>query len=68
MTPSKTFFHSNKKLLKSRTGNIEPCKCRNKDACLLNEQHLARYIACICIPPPSKNPGKTYLGTAEGNF
>ena len=63
------FFSShNKKLLNSRTGNIKPCNCRNKDECTLNGQCLAQDIVYKCIRSTSINPGKTYLGTAKGDF
>ena len=57
----------NKKLLNNRTGNIKPCNCRNKDECSLNGQCQAQDIICKCIAS-SSNPGKTYLGTAQGDF
>ena len=57
----------NKKLLNSRTGNIKPCNCRNKDECPLNGQCLSQDIVYKCIASTSINPDKTYLGTAEGD-
>ena len=58
----------NKKLLNSRTGNIKPRNCRNKDECPLNGQCLAQDIVYKCIASTSINPNKTYLGTTEGEF
>ena len=58
----------NKKLLNSRTGNIKPCNCRNKDECSLNGQCLAQDIVYKCIASTSINPDKTFLGNAEGDF
>ena len=58
----------NKKLLNSRTGNIKPCNCRNKDECPLNGQCLAQDIVYKYIASTSINPDKTYLGTAKGDF
>ena len=60
-------FH-NKELLNSRTGDIKPCHCRNKDECPLNGQCLAQDIVYKCIVSISINPDKIYLGTAERDF
>ena len=58
----------NKKLLNNDTGNIKPCKCRNKDECPLNGQCLVLDIVYKCIASTLINPDKTYLGTAEGDL
>ena len=60
-------FHY-KKLLNGRTENNKTCNCRNKYEFLLNGQCLAQNIAYKCIASTSINPGKTYLGTTEGDF
>ena len=57
-----------KKLLKSRTGNIKSWNCKNKDECPLNGQCLAQDIVYKCIASTSINPDKTFLRTAEGDF
>ena len=58
----------NKVLLSSRTRNIKPHYCRNKDQCPFNCQCLAQDIAYKCITSASINPDKTYLGTTKGDF
>ena len=54
--------------MNSRTRNIKPCNCRNKDECLLSGQFLAQDIVYKFIASISVSPNKTYLGTAEGDF
>ena len=58
----------NKKLLNSHARNIKPCKCRNKHNCPLNGQCQVQDIIYKCVASTSRNPDKTYLGTAEGDF
>ena len=65
---SSIFSCHNKKLLNSRTGNINPCNCRKKDECPLNGQCLAQDIVYKCITSTSMHPDITCLGTAEGDF
>ena len=48
-----------KKLLNSRTGNIKPCNCRNKDEYPLNGQCLVQDIVYKYIASTSINPEKT---------
>ena len=55
-------------LLNSCTGNIKLCDCRKKDESPLNGQCLAQDIVYKCITSILMNPGKTYLGSAEGYF
>ena len=58
----------NKKLLNSRTGNIKPCNCTNKDECPLNGKCQVQGIVYKCIASTSINPDKIYLGSSEGDF
>ena len=58
----------NKKLTIEMNDKHLPCNCRAKYECPLDGKCRAKDVVYKCVASTSINPGKVYLGTAEGEF
>ena len=58
----------NKKLINSSNHHEQPCDCRKKEDCPLEEKCRTENIIYKCIASTSGHSDKVYLGTAEGDF
>ena len=55
----------NNKLINSTKHHAQPCSCRKKEACSLEEKGITENIIYKCTVSTSGYPDKAYLGNAE---